>query len=292
MPAEELLFFAIHRRDDLRRGHRAPLRKQMRQFIIRHAAALAHFHPALQPFKPERIRAVLHAHVDQLHRRALAALSGIERRREQRREQHRAAPAHGQTNEVFQKPPVFLAENRHMVIICQAVAMEPVRANQLLRGQHARQNPNRHRRRRINRFFVRIPQPQFDRVFSRRAGAVRLNVDKIRVPLARLHAQRTHLVARLLIAQQVGIHARRFAQIVVVRIRQRRQMHRHGLYRADAQMLLQRRSRLQIHALARRLQRAAEGQLEGNRLILEAFEALARVGFPHRLVQKHLRDRR
>ena len=139
-PAEQPLFLAVHRGDDLRRGCRAPLRKQMGHFQIGDPAAAADLHPAFQPVKAEGIRALADVNVHQLNGQPLASGRGIQRRREQGRENHGAAPAHSRSDKVFNDRPMLLTENGNTVVFRQTVRMEPVGSNQFLRRKPSRQD--------------------------------------------------------------------------------------------------------------------------------------------------------
>ena len=85
----------------------------MGDFVVFHAAAFAHVHPAAQPVEAEAIAAVLAIHVHQLHRGAIAAHAGVQRRGVDGREDGVDAVAHGAAHEVLGDAPVFLREDLH-----------------------------------------------------------------------------------------------------------------------------------------------------------------------------------
>ena len=139
-PAEYAHRARVRIRHDLGRMQRAPLREQMRHFKVFHPRAPRRGHPAAQKrkIKLPALRALAHAH--QLHRGALAAHGGIQRRGEQRGQNHIDAPARGHGHKALDQLPVLGGKHGHAIVLRQAVAVKPVGAPQRLLGQKAGQN--------------------------------------------------------------------------------------------------------------------------------------------------------
>ena len=291
-PAEQPLFLAVHRGDDLRRGCRAPLRKQMGHFQIGDPAAAADLHPAFQPVKAEGIRALADVNVHQLNGQPFPSGRGIQRRRKQGRENHGATPAHSRSDKVFNDRPMLLTENGNAVVFRQTVRMEPVGSNQFLRRKPSRKDRHGNAGRSQNRFVVCRHKTQLHGIDARFAFVFRLHVNPEGLPLLRLHPQNGQRILRLLVAQKIGIESGGFAQIVIVRPGQRSQPNGNRKHRADPHLFFQRRFRAQNHRTAVVFRCAAEGGLKGNGFILKALELTARPFLPDRLVRKDLDGRR
>ena len=114
---------------------RPPLGEQVGHLDLGDAVAAGHLYPAAQLVKAEAPPAILKGHVHQLHGGALAALGGVQRRGEHRREQHVDAVVGGAGHEIVQDAPVLLAEHRHMVVVRKAVGVEPLGLQQGLGRQ-------------------------------------------------------------------------------------------------------------------------------------------------------------
>ena len=132
IPAKNLLTGSAFFRHNLRRSGGSPLGKEMRQLEETDAAAFSHFHPAIQFFKAKRIASIcLNGHIHQLDGPPFSTHSRIQRRRKDRGQKHVITMLHGRFYEIFHDSPVFLRENFHAIIVCQAVAVEPFRMRHL-----------------------------------------------------------------------------------------------------------------------------------------------------------------
>ena len=155
LPAEQLLFLAVHRGHDLGGSRRTPLGKQVRHFQPGNPAAAANLHPPLQALKPEGILAAVNGYLHQLDGQPFPPRRGIQRRSKQRRQDHAAAPPHSRANEIFDDRPMRLAKHGNAVIFRQTVRVEPVGPDQLLIRKVSRQNGHRNAYRSQNAVIVR-----------------------------------------------------------------------------------------------------------------------------------------
>ena len=110
---------------------------------MRNSGKAADSDPALQFRKIEAVGVTVFTDVQQLNRRAFAADRSVQRRCKYGCQNRIDATRCIQTDKVLQNLPVFFAERFYMVIVCQAVRMEPFRMQKLLR-----------RKRRINHMQV------------------------------------------------------------------------------------------------------------------------------------------
>ncbi len=134
-PSETLLQLTVLSDHDLRAMGGSPLGIEMHHLEILYAAVQAHGHPAPQPGEIKRIRIICYFDVNQLDRRSFPAGLGVQRRREERREDHAQSAPHAQPDLAPHIFPVEVGENRDMVIIGDAVPVEPFRDDQFLRRQ-------------------------------------------------------------------------------------------------------------------------------------------------------------
>ena len=286
IPAEYAPVFAVHRRHDLGRGVSTPLREEVGDLIVLHAAALGHVHPAAQLVKAEGVNAVIDVNIHQLHGQALRAHAGVQRRGVRGHHDHVDAPLHGGAHEVLGDAPMLLGEHRHMVIVAQAVVMEPFCVDERLMRQAAGQYA--HDLRAPDRLVLGLVCGQLDgdRVVARLHRAVRLHVDPQRVPLAAARAQ----IVRADLLKHVGIQSGLLAQIVVAAVLKAGETHRHMADAAHMDMRLDGR----IHA-AGHIDRAVRirsiGRLKGDRFVLKAGQPSILGALDGFLVQKHLLQR-
>ena len=100
---------------------------------MRNSGKAAYSDPALQFRKIEAVGITVLADIQQLNRRALAADRSVQRRCKYGCQNRIDATRRIQADKVFQNLPVFFAERFYMIIVCQAVRMEPFRMQKLLR---------------------------------------------------------------------------------------------------------------------------------------------------------------
>ena len=134
-PAKDLLIFAVHGRHDLGRVLGTPLGEQVRDLKILNAHAVAHVDPAPQLIKAKGIGIAVLGHVHQLHRGALKADGGIQRRGEHGGQQQIDAVLACRARKILHDSPMLLAPGGYMVVVCKAIAMEPLGQAHGLRGQ-------------------------------------------------------------------------------------------------------------------------------------------------------------
>ena len=286
IPAEYAPVFAIHRRHDLGRGVSAPLRKEVGDLIVLHAAALGHIHPAAQLVKAEGVNAVIDVNIHQLHGQALRAHAGVQRRGVRGHHDHVDAPLHGSAHEVFRNAPMLLGEHRHMIIVAQSVVMEPLRVNERLMRQAAGQYA--HRLRAPDRLVLAYSGGQLnrDRVIARLDLAVRLHVDPQCVPLAAARAQ----IVFADFMKHVGIQAGRLAQIVVAAVLKAGEAYRHMADAAHMDMRFNGRFHAAGH-INGAVRIRGVGRLKGDRFILKAGQQSVLGALDRLLVQEHLFQR-
>ena len=172
------------------------------------------------------------AHAYQLHRGTLAAHGGIQRRGEQRGQDHINAPARGRSHKALNQPPVLGGKHGHAIVLRQAVAVKPVGATQRLLGQKARQNA--HARAGLAEQLARVRLQQLQRDFiipGRRALGRYLHPEGVPQPGLQMRAQP--------IAEQIGVQAGGFAHIIVIRAGQGGQRDGHAAHTAHAHMAAQ-----------------------------------------------------
>ena len=286
VPAEYALILAVHRRHDLGRGVSAPLREEVGDLIVFHAAALGHIHPAAQLVKAEGVNAVIDVNVHQLRGQALRAHAGVQRWGVRGHHNHVDPPLHGGAHEVFRNAPMLLGEHRHMIIVAQSVVMEPLRVDERLMRQAAGQYA--HRLRALDRLVLGLVGGQLDRdrVIARLHLAIRLHVDPQRVPLAAARAQ----IVRADFLKHVGIQAGRLAQIVVAAILKAGEAHRHMADTAHMDMRLNGRFHAAGH-INGTVRIRSVGRLKGDRFILKAGQQSVLGALDRLLIQEHLFQR-
>ena len=104
---------------------------------MRNSSTLSCFYPAPQAREAKTVAVLTAFHIHQLNSQTLAADCGIQWWCEYRGQDHIDAAPCGDGHEVLNDPPVFLRENRYMVIVCQTVGMKPLCTQQCLRRQQA-----------------------------------------------------------------------------------------------------------------------------------------------------------
>ena len=279
VPAEDPLFPAVHPGHDLGRVFRSPLGEQMGRLKVFHAAAAAHPDPPPQPIHAESIFPVLHRDLHQLHGQPFASGPGVQGRGVYGGQDHVDAARHGAADEALHHGPVGFAENGRMVILGQAVAVEPFGVDQLLLWQQPRQHPQRHRpggipvARAVHKrdFHGIIPGP----------GVLPRAQPQPQAGPAGAGVERVGEKGR----KQVGVQAGGRAQAALLVLRRNGILQRHLPHHADGKAVPQGRSDFQPHFLPARVE-GAEGQLKINALVLEPFKDA--LGFLRRLIQKHL----
>ncbi|MNT19256.1 hypothetical protein D3C71_1507810 [compost metagenome] len=143
VPTEQRAKCAVDLHQNFWRMRRPPLGEQRGNLKMFNPLFLRHIHPLGQPLeiKPITLRGTLYA--NQLYRGALAADGGIQRWREDRRQQHVDSTVDRTANKVAYRQPVFGTEHRHAVIIRQTIGMHPFGVQQGLRRQFDRDNMQR-----------------------------------------------------------------------------------------------------------------------------------------------------
>ena len=212
VPAEHPARLALFRHPDVRGGHRAPLGEQMGYLKIPDPAGLAEQQPPFQIGEVKGVFPVGPGDLHQLHRRALVAHGGVQRRGELGGQHHGDPPLRGGADEVFQNGPVRLGKDRHLVVVRQAVRVEPLGVREGDGGQFHRQDGHLGGEGGDQRPGGDILKPQRQRILARGQGRVGGHVDPEGFPLAggKDHAVVGHRF------QPVGEKARGLAQIVVV----------------------------------------------------------------------------
>ena len=112
-----------------------PLGEQVGDFKVLHAAAAGHADKPLHQGEVKAVRLPLLLHAQQLDAGPLGADFRIQRRGEKGREHHVHALLPGGGEELLPQGPVLLGPHRHMVVVGQAVPVEPLGVHQLLGRQ-------------------------------------------------------------------------------------------------------------------------------------------------------------
>ena len=108
----------------------------MRNFKKLEAAPFGKPYPADKFFKAEGVFSVIKSDINELNGQPFSADSGVKRRSENGGEYHIHSRMYGGFHKAFGKRPKILAENGNIVIICNAIAMEPLGVDKLLIGEH------------------------------------------------------------------------------------------------------------------------------------------------------------
>ena len=135
VPAKNGLLAALHLRHHLGRVFCAPLGEQVRHLKIFESHRPAKAYPAPEP---RVIKAVFPAplfHPHQLGGGALGADQGVQRRGEQRCQDHVYPPLRRQAQKMFHNGPMPLAEHLAPILLRQAVRVEPLGVQQPLGRQ-------------------------------------------------------------------------------------------------------------------------------------------------------------
>ena len=132
IPAEDPFLFAVDFGNDLRGAGGAPLGEEMGDLEISDSGFFRQFDPAVELAEIEGIFAFGAGDSDQLNGRAFAADPGVERRGEDRGQDHIDPVVRRTLHEIADDFPVFFTENRNVVIRRQTVAVEPVGVFELL----------------------------------------------------------------------------------------------------------------------------------------------------------------
>ena len=135
VPAKGPAALALFRHIDGRGRLGPPLGEQVGDFKILHAAAVGHADKPLHQGEVKAVRLSLLLHAQQLDAGSLGADFRIQRRGEKGREHHVHALLPGGGKELLPQGPVLLGPHRHMVVIGQAVPVEPLGVHQLLGRQ-------------------------------------------------------------------------------------------------------------------------------------------------------------
>ena len=253
----------------------APLGEQMGDFVILHAAAPGHFHPAIQPVEAEFVAAVAQGDVHQLAGHALAAHGGVQGRGVHGSQQHVDATTHHGPDVIFADAPEVLGPHLYAVILTQAVAMEPLGVNQLLGRQLRVDHREGEFLFRQQGFILGIQQLYGDGMLTGGGG---FTVDPHGLPVEGIGRQPGG--GQLL--QRVGIQAGGFAQIVRVRVREGGEGHRHAAY--PAQMHRRIGFHPERYVIPHGAFRGDPGRLEGGALVFQ--RGGAKITAPGRLIRK------
>ena len=136
VPAEIFLTAAVDFHDDLRSRLCTPLGEEMRDFEILYAAVERKVDPLMELPEVERVGAVPgQLDVHELGGQTFAADVGVQFRREDGREDHIDAMFHRGTHIAFDVSPVLLRERPDVVVIGDAVRVEPFGVDERLRGK-------------------------------------------------------------------------------------------------------------------------------------------------------------
>ena len=178
VPAEEFFLLAVHLDHNLGRVLASPLTEEMRKLKIFNSLALTHIHPAVEHREVKVIGITLPLDPHELCRHALTADIGIELGGENRRQDHIDPVFRGSFSKSLDDPPMSLGEGAGVVILRQAVGVEPLGVDQSLLGQGSVQNADGHRGLLgIVNLFMSVIQRYGQLVFARRHFPVKLHVD-------------------------------------------------------------------------------------------------------------------
>ena len=114
----------------LGRMFRSPLGEQMGEFQVMNSTAFTQSDPPLQLFKAECITGTGAVDIHKLYSRPLAPGGCVQRRCEQRSQDHIDAVGCGAEHIFFHKLPIAFAEYRNVIPVGNAVRMEPFSVEQ------------------------------------------------------------------------------------------------------------------------------------------------------------------
>src|SRR5699024_4560482 len=105
LPSEEPAQPAVLVPHNFRRSRGSPLAEQVGHLKIFYTAASAHRYPALKSFISEPVPVLRYPYIYQLYGSPFSSLRCVERRGEDRRKDHIAAPAHRCPDKILHNPP-------------------------------------------------------------------------------------------------------------------------------------------------------------------------------------------